>query len=87
VERVDLAQVRHAERARWRAGGEWDRAAPKVAVGELLGGGGWYARLYDWPGLWPRPGVCRYAGPDAEHYARATAGRWMRTIGGDWVKA
>jgi hypothetical protein len=37
VERVDLAAERHAERQRWRNGGEWDASAAFVAVGELAG--------------------------------------------------
>jgi hypothetical protein len=81
MERVDLTRVRHAERQRWRNGDEWDPAAVKVAVGEL--DGGWYVRCYG--------GVDEQArawdGPHAEHYARATARRWMRTFGGEWVEA
>jgi hypothetical protein len=81
VERVDLALTPHAERQRWRNGGEWDPAATKVAVGELADGR-WYVRWYD-----GTDGAVRaYDGPDAEHYARATAGRWMRTFGGEWVE-
>jgi len=79
VELVDLECERHAERQRWRNGGEWDERAAKVAVGELPGGR-WYVRAYG--------GLRRaraYTGEHAEHYARATARRWMRTIGGDWV--
>lgn len=94
MERVDLERVRHAERHRWRSGGEWDEHAPKIAVGELLGGG-WYVRIYDanpqlcappvrWPG---ERKACAYAGPAAEWYAYRTAGRWMRTLGGLWVEA
>ncbi len=87
MERVDLSSTPHAERQRWRAGDEWDRLAPKVAVGDLPDGR-WYARLYDGAQSWPRsPRACAYAGPAAEHYARATAGRWMRSLGGTWVEA
>jgi hypothetical protein len=84
VERVDLESERKAERQRWRNGGEWDESAVKVAVGELTGGR-WYARMYG-AGLAERSG-CVYAGPDAEHYARGTARRWMRTLGGEWLPA
>jgi hypothetical protein len=83
VERIDLARVRHAERQRWRSGGEWDRRAPKIAVGDLPDGR-WYASCYDLP---DEPPACAYEGRHAEHYARATARRWMRTFGGDWAEA
>lgn len=85
MERVDLRHVRHAERQRWRNGGEWDRFAAKIAVGELPGGR-WYVRWYDMTGDWAPPG-CVYGGRHAEHYARGTARRWMRTFGGEWVEA
>jgi len=82
MERV-TALGRHAERQRWRNGGEWDQAATFVAVGTVVGG--WYAR---WYGVGPlRPGACVYAGLGAERLARATARRWMRTVGGTWVEA
>jgi len=54
----------------------------------VLADGRWYARIYDGSGRWPggrKP--CVYAGPDAEWYARGTARRWMRTIGGTWAAA
>ena len=82
VERVDLAQEPHAERQRWRNGGEWDESAVKVAVGEL-GDGRWYVRCYGGG----RDGARAYAGERAEWYARRTAARWMRTFGGEWVEA
>lgn len=82
MERVDLAVTPHAERQRWRSGGEWDESAPKVAVGELVGGG-WYVRVYG-AGL---DDARAWTGPHAEHYARGAAGRWRRTLGGDWVEA
>lgn len=87
VERVDLAAERHAERQRWRNGGEWDASTAFVAVGEMADGR-WYARRYGRPGG-PLAGVCAcsYSRAKAEHYARATARRWMRTIGGEWVEA
>jgi hypothetical protein len=87
VERVDLERVRHADRDWWRNGGVWDERAAKILVG-VLADGRWYARRYS-------GGVSRtdehmayaYAEPNSEHYARATARRWMRTIGGEWVEA
>lgn len=91
MERVDLERTPHAERQRWRAGGEWDELAPKVAVGTLADGR-WYVRIYARntqvrarPVRWPneRHG-CVYAG---ERQARGTARRWMRTLGGEWVEA
>jgi hypothetical protein len=81
VERIDLAGVRHAERQLWRNGDLWDERAAKVAVGET-GDGRWYVRRYG-----GSTAVCAYAGPNAEHYARATARRWMRTVGGEWGEA
>jgi hypothetical protein len=84
VERIDLQPERVAERGRWRNGGEWDEAAAKVAVGELTDGR-WYVRMYG-AGFLERT-ACAYAGPYAEHYARGTARRWMRTVGGGWVGA
>jgi hypothetical protein len=94
VERVDLERVRHADRQRWRSGGEWNEHAPKIAVGQLADGR-WYARIYagntylcarpvSWPG--ERKG-CAYAGEHAEWFARRTARCWMRTLGGKWIEA
>jgi hypothetical protein len=83
VERIDLGQVRHAERQRWRCGGEWDQRATKIAVGELPDGR-WYVRCYDGLRDDREPLACAYRG---EHYARGTARRWMRTFGGTWVEA
>lgn len=84
MERVNLERERHAERQRWRNGGEWDQATTCVAVGTLAAGG-WYAR---WYGRGPlRPGACAYRSKDAKHLALATARRWMRTVGGTWVEA
>lgn len=82
MERVDLRELPHAERRRWRNGGEWDETAVKVAVGELAAGG-WYVRCYGGG----RDGARAYDGPHAEWYARGTARRWMRTFGGEWVEA
>jgi len=79
VELVDVEHERHAEQQRWRNGGEWDEKAVKVAVGQLADGR-WYVRAY---GGHHRQRA--YGGEHAEHYARATARRWMRTIGGTWV--
>jgi hypothetical protein len=85
MERVDLHAERHAEKQRWRNGGEWDMQATKIAIGTMAGGR-WYVRLYD-GGMSPigeRIGRA-YSGPHAEHYARSTARRWRRTIGGEWI--
>ncbi|MET0426297.1 MAG: hypothetical protein ABW046_20680 [Actinoplanes sp.] len=79
MELVDVERERHTERQRWRNGGEWDEKAVKIAVGQLAGGR-WYVRAY---GGHHRQRA--YSGPNAEHYARGTARRWMRTIGGTWV--
>lgn len=82
MERIDLADVRSAMRQWWRSGDLWDESAPKVAVGEISDGR-WYVRRY--AGGPER--VIAYAGPNAEWYARKTAGRWMRTVGGTWAEA
>lgn len=87
VERVDLERVRHADRERWRCGGEWDEGTEKIAVGQMADGR-WYTRMYagrvDWIG--ERVGRV-YSGRHAEWYARRTARCWMRTLGGEWVEA
>jgi hypothetical protein len=82
VERIDLAAVHSACRQRWTSGGLWDYSAVKVLVGEVADGR-WYVRRYDGG---PDRAIV-YAGPNAEHYARKTAGRWMRTVGGSWIEA
>lgn len=85
MERIDLRRIRKAERQRWRNGDEWARYATKIALG-VLPDGRWYVRWYDMTGDGAPPG-CVYGGQHAEHYARATARRWMRTFGGEWVEA
>lgn len=84
MERVDLEREPHAERQRWRNGEEWGVETTCVAVGELADGR-WYARLYDFSE--PDPPACAYLRANGEWYARATARRWMRTVGGSWVEA
>lgn len=83
MERVDLGAQPHAERERWRCGGEWDAWARFVAVGQLRDGR-WYVRRYGAVGRWPYRGPIVYA---SEHLARGTARRWMRTLGGEWITA
>jgi hypothetical protein len=83
MERVDLAHERTAQRQLWRNGDLWDELAIKVAIGELADGR-WYVRRY---GSRLGQRAIAYAGPAAEHYARGTAGRWMRTLGGTWAEA
>jgi hypothetical protein len=82
MERIDLADVRSAMRQWWRNGDLWDEHAAKVIVGEVADGR-WYVRRYGGG----TETVIAYAGPNAEHYARGTARRWMRTVGGEWVEA
>jgi hypothetical protein len=69
----------------WFDGDPWDSKTTMVVVGELPER--WYAttsgRTVPWA---PAPG-CAWAGPDAEHYARAAARRWRRTLGGKWSGA
>lgn len=87
MERIDLAVVHSAARQQWRNGDPWDLSAAKIWVGELADGR-WYVRRYHAEQVrWPRPGAIAYTGPRAEWYARGTARRWMRTIGGEWVEA
>jgi hypothetical protein len=89
VERVNLDVERYAERRDdrqvWRNGDPWAQATTTVIVGVLPDSGRWYAR---WTGRGPlRAGDCVYKGVNAEHYARGTAGRWMRTVSGEWAEA
>jgi hypothetical protein len=88
VERVNLDVLAYTEprndRSVWVNGDPWSAGTTTVIVGELPESGSWYAR---WFGRGPlRPGDCIYTGANAEHYARATARRWMRTVGGVWVE-
>lgn len=83
VRKFDLRHLPHAERQRWRNGGEWDERATKVAVGEL-GGGWWYARIYG-PYDWVYEQIGR-AWP-SERLARRAAAGWMRIEGGTWLDA
>lgn len=89
MERIDLTRVdgkvRHATwSTRWALG----PFATFVCVGEL-DDGRWFAERYGRGASVRdlREGAPVYAGPNAEHYARGTARRWMRTIGGEWVEA
>lgn len=81
MERVDLRRLRHGERQRWRSGGEWDLNATKIAVGKMADGR-WYVRCYDGPVF---EAALAYGPEHGEHYARATARRWMRVFGGEWI--
>jgi hypothetical protein len=85
VERVFETPMRGAVRQWWRNGDVWDPRATQVFVGERRDGR-WYARWHGGPAIL-REGACVYAGPKAEWYARGTARRWMRTVGGEWVEA
>lgn len=82
MERIDLGAVHSAVRQCWRNGGMWDEAAAKVLVGEVTDGR-WYVRRYGGGEV----KAIAYAGSKAEWYARGTARRWMRTVGGNWVEA
>lgn len=84
MERVDLTQVHGLDRrARWHNGWQWGPFVTFIEVGQMPDGR-WYAnrtgRGANWWDL--RKGACVY---DREHYARATARRWMRTVGGEWT--
>lgn len=84
VERIDLGRRYPGVRARWRDGDEWSPRTRHVVVG-VLPDGRWYAARYRLADV-RQPAACAYAGPHAEHYARGTARRWRRTLGGTWVK-
>lgn len=83
MKRVFETPMRGAIRQWWLNGDPWDPGTTQVVVGER--DGGWYAR---WFGRGPlRHGACVYVCANAEHYARSTARRWMRTVGGEWTEA
>lgn len=89
VERIDLTRLDGKTRHQtWRHGWVYGPFVTHVAVGELADGR-WFAERYGRAASVrdKREGACVYAGPDAEHYARGTARRWMRTVGGTWVEA
>jgi len=83
VERVFETPMRGGIRQWWRNGDLWDQGTTHVFVGER--DGCWYARWHGGPGIL-QPGAAVYTGPKAKHYAGATAGRWRRTVGGEWVE-
>jgi hypothetical protein len=83
MERVDLQQRRHAERQRWRNGDLWAPSTTCVGIGEVLDGG-WYVRRYVVGAA--GQDARHWTGPKAEWYARGTARRWMRSIGGTWAE-
>ena len=79
--------MRGAIRQMWCNGDLWDERAIQVIVGERPDGS-WYTRIHARTTRWPdRGGACVYSGVKAEWLARGTAGRWMRTVGGEWVEA
>ena len=87
VERVDLTWLDGKTRhqiwgTRWPLG----PFATHVCVGQLADGR-WFAERYgrDASVRDKREGAAVYSGRHAEWYARRTAARWMRTIGGTWV--
>lgn len=89
MERIDLTRLDGKERhATWRNRWPLGPFATFVSVGELEGGR-WFAERYGRAASVrdKREGAPVYSGPNAEHYARGTARRWMRTVGGEWVEA
>lgn len=88
MERIDLVHeyglTRHQ---RWRTGWEWGPFCTHVEVGQLRDGR-WYAQRYGRAATRrdTQEGAAVYRGSHAEHYARGTARRWMRTIGGEWAE-
>lgn len=89
MERVDLARVHGKTRHQiWHNGWPLGPFVTHVCVGELADGR-WFAERYGRNASVRdlREGAAVYAGPNAEWYARATARRWMRTVGGTWVEA
>lgn len=89
MERIDLTwldgKTRHQ---RWRHGWVYGPYVSHIEVGELADGR-WYAECTGRAASSrdKREGAPVYAGPNAEHYAWKTAGRRMRTVGGEWVEA
>lgn len=89
MERIDLVHVYGKTRhQRWRHGWALGPYVTHIEVGELADGR-WYVECTGRGATRrdTREGACVYAGPRAEHYARGTARRRMRTIGGEWVDA
>ena len=89
MERVDLTREHGKDRvASWRHGWEHGPFVTVVSVGTLADGR-WYAERHGrGANRWDlREGACVYAGAVAERLARATATRWMRSGGGEWVVA
>lgn len=81
MERIDLASLPHAERQRWCNGDLWSPTTVVIAVG-TLDGDRWYVSRHQLGGA---VHACAYGPDHGEWYARGTARRWMRTVGGDWV--
>jgi hypothetical protein len=89
VERVDLTWEDGKTRLeRWRHGWAQGPFVTHVGVGQLADGR-WFAERTGRAATRRdmQEGAAVYAGPHAEHYARGTARRWMRTIGGEWMEA
>jgi len=84
VERIDLRRRYPGVQAQWCDGKPWARRTRLVVVG-VLPDGRWYAAQGSL-GDEREPPACAYTGPHAQHYARGTARRWMRTLGGTWVE-
>jgi hypothetical protein len=89
VERVDLTQLDGKERHQtWQTRWVYGPFVTHICVGELADGR-WFAERYGRGASRRdlREGACVYAGKHAKHYALATARRWMRTVGGEWIEA
>lgn len=73
----------------WRTGWVQGPFTTAVSVGRLADGR-WYAERSGraMSRRDKREGACVYGPAErGEHLARATARRWMRTVGGEWAEA
>jgi hypothetical protein len=86
VERIDLGNSFPQVKCIWRNGDPWGSRTVQIVLGGLPGDR-WYVAALGWCAPWSELPGCAYAGEHAEHYALATARRWMRTVGGEWVEA
>lgn len=87
MERIDLTYEHGVDRLlSWNNGWIWGPFVTVVTVGRLADGR-WFAQRYGRAATRRdlREGACVYtADARGEHLARATARRWMRTVGGKW---
>ena len=89
MERVDLAHENgKAPEQSWISGGPQSPFRSTVRVGQLADGR-WYAERVGRAASVrdKQQGACVYeSGDRGRYFAVATARRWMRTVGGEWVE-